>query len=130
MNLGGNKKARSLVEAAKKEMKFTLSLPITESSSSTIIRNIYESFRMLGEALLLPKKPKKDYHVECLNELFKLSVKTERPLRAIDTLRTLRHSINYDGYQPDKEEAKNAISIANTCFEPVLLKAKEILDKK
>ena len=47
------KRALDLIASAKEELIYTLSLEISEKSANTIVRNIYESFRMLGEALLI-----------------------------------------------------------------------------
>ncbi|MBU1203916.1 MAG: hypothetical protein KKG60_02510 [Nanoarchaeota archaeon] len=44
------KNALNIIGAAKKEMGFTLSLRPTVDSGSTIVRNTYECFRMLGDA--------------------------------------------------------------------------------
>lgn len=57
------KKAISLIRAAKLEMNFTLSLDITEDSASTILRNIYECFRMLGASLLTAEGKDFEDHV-------------------------------------------------------------------
>ncbi|MAF35907.1 hypothetical protein CL622_02195 [archaeon] len=57
------KNALSIIESAKSEIKFTLTLPIKEESGPTIIRNIYESFRMLGDALLVNKGIKSEDHL-------------------------------------------------------------------
>ena len=101
-------------------MDFTLSLDINESSGSTIVRNIYECFRMLGDARLISKGFASQDHVEQIKELESVSVKTDRPVKLIDTLRRLRHNINYYGYVPSKAEAEDAISIAKACFNPLL----------
>jgi len=45
-------KARSMLQAAEIEIKFIKTIKPTKESSSTIVRNIYEAFRMLGDALL------------------------------------------------------------------------------
>ena len=114
------KKAQSLFEAAKKDLEFTSTLPPSEASASTIIRNIYEAFRMLGEALLVADGKEAEGHDEMIKELLKLKVKTTRPIMVIDNLRQLRHNINYYGYRPSKAEAEDAISIAKACFVPLL----------
>ncbi|MEK6847269.1 MAG: hypothetical protein AABY16_03825, partial [Nanoarchaeota archaeon] len=49
------KNALSIIQSAEKELKYTLTLPITEESAFNIIRNIYECFRMLGDAKLISK---------------------------------------------------------------------------
>ena len=118
------KNALSIVQAAKNDMEFTLSLKVTEASGSTIVRNIYECFRMLGDALLVAKGIESIDHVTQIKELMDLKVLTMRPLGVLDNLRRLRHNINYNGYKPIIPEVKDAIDIAEGCFEPIL---KEVL---
>ncbi len=114
------KNALSIVEAAKNDMEFTLSLKVTEASGSTIVRNIYECFRMLGDALLVARGIESTDHVMQIKELMGLKVSTMRPLGVLDNLRRLRHNINYNGYKPTIPEVKDAIKIAEGCFEPIL----------
>lgn len=113
------KNALSIAQAAKEELDFTLSMEINEKSASTIIRNIYESFRMLGDALLIKRGTPSRDHLECIRELTKLNIKTERPTGILDNLRILRHNINYYGYRPKIEEVKDAISVVMVLFEPI-----------
>ena len=122
-----NKNALSIMEAAEKELKYTLNLPITEESSFNIIRNIYECFRMLGDAKLISQGIVSKDHIEQIKALENINVETQRPIRLIDALRKLRHNINYYGYIPSKAEAKDSISIANACFYPLLETIKQSL---
>jgi len=69
------KNALSIAEAAKRDIDFTLSLDINERSGSTIVRNTYECFRMLGESLLIAKGIRSEDHVTPINELLSLEVK-------------------------------------------------------
>jgi len=114
------KNALSILKSAEREMDYTLKLQISEESAFNIIRNIYECFRMLGDARLISKGFASQDHVEQIKELESVSVKTDRPVKLIDTLRRLRHNINYYGYVPSKAEAEDAISIAKACFNPLL----------
>lgn len=114
------KNALSILNAAKKDMEFTLSLEVTEEAGATIIRNIYEGFRMLGDALLVAKGIKSTDHIMPIKELLKLQVSTSRPIRLIEELRQLRHNINYYGYSPKLVEVGDVISIAKSCFKPLL----------
>ena len=114
------KNALSIINAAERELSFTLKLPVTEESAFNIIRNIYESFRMLGDARLVSKGLVSLDHVEQIKELETIQVKTERPIKLIDTLRKICHNINYYGYIPSKAEAEDAISIAKACFYQLL----------
>ena len=115
-----SKNALSLVEEAEREMKFILTIKLNEDSSSTIVRNIYESFRMLGNALLAIKGLESKDHKDSINAILTLNINTKRPLNTLDNLRRLRHNINYYGYHPTIAETKDVIDIANSCFRPVL----------
>lgn len=121
------KNAESILEASEKQMKYTLTLEPTDESAFNIIRNIYECFRMIGDALLISDGKKSEDHIEQIRVLESLKVKTERPIRLIDNLRRMRHNINYYGYSPRKIEAEDAISLTNSCYYQLLSKAKEVV---
>ena len=109
-------------------MEFTLSLKLDEKSSTTIVRNIYECFRMLGDSILISKGIKSTDHIKPINELTNLKVKTSRPVNLINNLRVLRHNINYYGYSPTIIEAQDVISIANSCFKHLLSEVSKIIE--
>ena len=123
------KQALSLIVSAKKDLEFTLTLKASEESANTIIRNIYECFRMLGEALLVIKGIYAADHVMMINEIINLEIDTLRPLNLLENLRRLRHNINYYAYRANKEEAENIVNLANKNFKKVFEKVKEILEK-
>jgi len=112
-------KAMSMAEAAAKDMAFVLSLPVTEAAGPTIVRGVYENFRLLGDALLVAKGIQTVEHTEMIGALMQLRVKTSRPLRVLDNLRKLRHDVNYRGYRPTLDEIEDAIAIAKSLFEPL-----------
>ena len=107
--------SKSILEEAKREMKFTLTLPITEDSSFTIVRNIYECFRMLGDSLLTLEGIKTQDHIQPINKIAELNLKTKRPLQMLKILRKTRHNINYNGYKSSLEEGIDSIDLANKC---------------
>ena len=121
------KNALSIIDAAERDMKFTLSIDITEDSGSTIARNIYECFRMLGDAILVSKGIESKDHLAPIKEIISINVKTDRSLNLIDNLRRLRHNINYYGYTPTIYEVNDAISIANSIFKPLLVAIRSML---
>lgn len=125
-----NKNALSIVNAAKRDMKFTLSMDINEESGTTIVRNIYECFRMLGDALLVSKGIESKDHIMPINEILKLKVSTSRPINLIDNLRRLRHNVNYYGYSPKLIEVEDAVSISKSCFKPLLNSVLDQLNSK
>ncbi|MBL7055474.1 hypothetical protein ISS07_01020 [Candidatus Woesearchaeota archaeon] len=122
------KNALSILEASKRDMKFTLSLDLSDESGTTIARNIYECFRMLGDALLVAKGIESKDHVLPISELLKIQADTRRPIQLIDNLRKLRHNINYYGYQPRRIEVEDAISIAENCFNPLFKEVDRIIN--
>lgn len=121
------KNAISITDAAERDMKFTLSMDVTDASGPTVVRNIYECFRMLGDALLVLRGLESEDHITPIKELEKLKVKTGRSINLIDNLRRLRHNINYYGYKPNLQEVKDAISIAESIFKPLLNSIREQL---
>ncbi len=119
-----NKNALSIIESASREIKFALTLKLTPDSASTIVRNIYESFRMLGDALLVKKGIESQDHLQPIKELLNLKVPTPRSINVLENLRILRHNINYYRYQPKLEEVKDVISFAKECYDII---SKEVL---
>jgi len=114
------KNASSILQAAERDMDFTLSLKLTEQSTSTIVRNIYECFRMLGDSLMVSRGLESDDHIAPIRELMKLKINTPRPINLLDNMRILRHNINYYGYSPTILEAEDAVSFAKACFWMIL----------
>ena len=119
------KNAQSIIESAEREMKFTMSLETMPEAGSTIIRNIYECFRKLGDALLVAEGIETHDHLEPLKALMKIQVEVKRPIGVIENLRQMRHNINYYGYRPKTEEVNDAIDIAKKLFEPLYREVKK-----
>ncbi len=122
-----NKNALSIIESAKKTMDYTLTLEINEFSAVTISRNIYECFRMLGDAILVSKGINSEDHLLPIKEVSKLKINTNRPIAIIENLRILRHNINYYGYNPSINEVIDMFSLAKECFYPAYEKIKNDL---
>jgi uncharacterized protein (UPF0332 family) len=123
------KRSLSLLESARVDFHFTLSLNLNKKSSNTIVRNIYESFRMLGEALLIAKGLEPKDHIMPINELIKLKINIPRPLNVLDNFRRLRHNINYYGYKTTIEEAQDMIDFAELSFEPLFEEIKKQIEQ-
>ncbi len=120
-------KALSIIDSAKEDMKYTFTIKPAQNSANTIVRNVYECFRMLGEALLINKGLQTSEHVAMLNELISLDIETPRSLNLLDGLRRLRHSINYYGYRATIEEAESSLELAKVFFEKLFNKVKDII---
>src|SRR3989344_4541591 len=125
-------KAQSMLIAAEIEVNFIKTLNPSTASASTIVRGIYEVFRMLGDALLLihgKEASGLDHHTQMVKELFTLQTNTSRPIQVLLNLKNLRHKVNYQGYIPGIEEIKDALSILDSCFNPILEEIKKGLKK-
>lgn len=122
-------KAKSIIKSSMNDIKFILKIHPTEESASIIVRNIYESFRMLGESLLIKKGIKRINHINSIKELIKLNLNTKRPLNILENLMRLRNNINYNGYKANVFEAKDTILLAKTCYNPLLNEVKKIVEK-
>ena len=92
-------KALSLILSAEKDMLYTLRLEISDEAANTIIRNVYECFRMLGEALLIGRGIETSDHIMMINEIINLKIETSRSLFILDNLRRLRHNITFYSYR-------------------------------
>jgi hypothetical protein len=114
-----------MINAAMAEVEFLKKLPARPEAASTIIRGIYENFRMLGDALLRAQGLEATDHKPMVDALIKLPAKTKRPLQVLDNLRTLRHNINYKGYRPTEDDLRDALSILEACWDAVLAEVKK-----
>ncbi|MBI5390581.1 hypothetical protein HZB02_03770 [Candidatus Woesearchaeota archaeon] len=122
-----HKSALSLIEAAEREMRFTLQLPITEESGSTIIKNIYDNFRKLGDAILVREGSEPRGHDPSIKRMLQLNVPTPRPIGLIETLRTTRSNVQYYGYIPTASDTEDAVDFAKKCFPALLQEVKKII---
>ena len=116
-------KARSLVLASEKEMHYLLSLKKSAEGASTIVSRIYECFHQLGQALLV-MDGKVGNHEDRIRALISLQIVASRPLQALDWLRTVRHNINYNGYQASLADLTEAVSLAEAFWSAVLEEVK------
>jgi hypothetical protein len=124
------KNALSLIESSKKDLEFTFTLKVSEDSANTIIRNVYESFRILGEALLIYRGISTSDHIEMINEIINLRINSSRPLNILDNLRRLRHNINYYAYRASKEEAQNILDFAKENYILIFDKINNIIENR
>jgi len=64
------------------------------------------------------------------NELSKINVSTSRPINIIETLRLLRHNINYYGYKPNIEEVEYAVNFAKDSYKDVYNQIVKMIKKE
>jgi len=119
--------ARSMISAARDQMEVLDSLQLTSKAGPIIVREIYEQFRMLGDALLTAKGVSKgiDQHKSMIQALMGINTEASRSLLVLDTLRILRHKINYEGYVPTPDQVRNVVDIKKTFWKTLLKKVEE-----
>lgn len=125
-------KASSIVATAEKNILTIDQLEVNAVSGPLITTTIYESFRMLGDALLTAEgfeTEGKDHHAEMIGRLTCLKVNASRSALVLDELRKKRNKINYEGYVPTEDEVKDAISIKNSLWKPLLTEVKLIIKR-
>ncbi len=125
-------KAQSLLLAAEHQVSYSKTIAVSEEATPIIIKEIYDSFLMTGEALMLLRgkhAQSKGHHRIILNELITLPINTSRPLENLKTLQELRRKILYDGYHPTITEAHDVLSLADACFPPLLEAVKKEVKK-
>ena len=126
-------KAKGMVSAAELDMEFISSLPITTKSTQSIIRGVYENFRILGDALLTAQGFKTegvDHHTQMIEALIKLDIKTTRPLILLKDLKKMRHQINYNGYVPTDNDVKYALELKKAFWDAVLGEVKKQIESQ
>ena len=123
---------KSMLGIANIDMSFLLSLHVSSRSSITIIRGIYENFRLLGSALLLihgKEAVGKGRHSVMLGELSTLPISENYLLSAIERLRNIRNWMNYNGYLPSHHEVQDAVGIATSSFSRLFSSVAEQLNR-
>ena len=125
-------KALSMLSAATNNIISVELLVGNDKAGGLIISAIYESFRMLGDALLTAEgfeTSGKDHHADMIGRLLKLHVTSDRPLLVIDELRKKRNNINYEGYMPTPDEVKDAVSIKNSLWNSLLSEVMRLIEQ-
>lgn len=116
-----------MIEAAEREMTYVLKQGMNPEAAATLVRAMYECFRMIGDALLLARGYEaKDHHV-MIDEVLHLDVTTPQPIIILDRLRRTRMKINYEGYFPTAAELDDFHNFTRACWQPVLTAAKKRL---
>ncbi len=112
-------RALSLLKAARIRHDFCMGLVVSDESASTIVSEIYESFRMQGEALLIAEGKESigsESHTFVMNALIALRPSSQRPAQVLLNLKDIRNKMNYKGYIALAGEATEAKDIATSLF--------------
>mgnify|MGYP001582547461 CR=1 FL=1 len=125
-------KALSILNAAANNIEAIKLLEGNRKADGLAVTAIYESFRMLGDALLTAEgfeTSGKDHHAEMIGRLLKLQINADRSLLVLDELRRKRNKVNYEGYAPSEDEVKDIIAVKNSLWDPVFNEVKGRIEK-
>ncbi len=121
------KQADTLIDAANERASIAKAIPLSEKSATTILSELYESFKNLGNARwwVLGYKPTKDAHVVSMLIISKAQIAHAYKVQNIDRFRQLRNKANYDGYRVTLGEAKEILGLWNEVSEELIEWVKE-----
>ena len=125
-------KALSMLNAAANNVEAIKLLEGNRIAGGLVVSAIYESFRMLGDALLTYEgfeTSGNDHHVEMIGRLLKLQINADRSLLVLDELRKKRNKVNYEGYAPTEDEINDIIAVKNLLWDSVFNEVKRLIEK-
>jgi hypothetical protein len=101
-------RARSLRQASQDAVAALLLLPVTSTTTKTILREAYESLRQGYEAVGYEKGYKFESH-DAITHFIADVLKDEQRARTFERYRVLRNKVNYAGKDIDIATAKRAL---------------------
>src|SRR3989338_2671409 len=104
------KKSNSLIDAAIESANFAKEINISDSTATGIFKSYYDAFHMLGEAKWQRMGYKAVSHYIALKILKDSKI---YKLEHLDTFRTIRNDISYEGLKASKDQAKRIKTLWN-----------------
>ncbi|MFT4312069.1 MAG: hypothetical protein ACMXYF_02470 [Candidatus Woesearchaeota archaeon] len=103
-------RAKSLEIASEETLETVLLIPLTKTSSKTIVRDLYEALRQMIESKGYAKGFKFENH-ESLKYFLQEKLQLKELALYFDTLRKIRNGINYYGDKVNLETARDALTL-------------------
>lgn len=111
---------KSMLEISQSTMKVTLTINLTEESSTLIFRETYESIRQLGDALWGIKGYEPRDHEISIEILKEIPVKNKLPLNHLLRFKTIRNDANYRGFRVTYSQAKEILEFWQACSKEII----------
>lgn len=111
-------RVKSLIESAKTNAEVAIQIEVNEKSATLIFREIYESIRQLGEAILWIEGVEPvgvGSHGVSLDALKDLEIKNKIKLNYLDRFKKIRNDANYQGYRVSISQAQEIILFWKEC---------------
>lgn len=109
------KRTTSLISSAKNNTDVALKISLNEDNASVIFREIYESIRQLGDALLWKQGLEPLNHEVSMNALKELNIKNKYMLNYLSRFKAIRHDINYRGFKATVSQVEELRDFWNKC---------------
>lgn len=116
---------KSIIKSAQLNAKVASNIPISDDSSSLIFREIYESIRQLGDAMLWINGYEPLNHEVSLDALRNLDIKNKILLNHLSRFKSIRNDINYRGFTASQSQAKEIIDLWKKCSPEIIEKIRK-----
>ncbi|HIH31195.1 TPA: hypothetical protein HA235_00660 [Candidatus Woesearchaeota archaeon] len=113
---------KSILKSAQANAKVVANMALNDDSASVIFREIYESIRQLGDAMLWMNGYEPLNHEVSLDALRSLDIKNKILLNHLSRFKAIRNDINYRGFTASQSQAKEIIDFWKKCTPEIIEK--------
>jgi len=113
---------KSILKSAQANAKVVANMALNDDSASVIFREIYESIRQLGDAMLWMNGYGPLNHEVSLDALRSLDIKNKILLNHLSRFKAIRNDINYRGFTASQSQAKEIIDFWKKCTPEIIEK--------
>ena len=114
-------RANSLIQVAKITANSVLEIPIKESNSILIFRELYEALRQIGDAKLWKMGYEAKQHEPSIKVLMDADIKNKPVLNNLDRFRIIRNDMNYRGFKPTLSQSQEILDFWKSYGKELLL---------
>ncbi len=112
---------KSIINSAQINASVILKIPLNDDSASIIYRELYESIRQLGDALLWKNGYEPLNHEVSMDVLKGLDIKNKILLNHLKRFKAIRNDINYRGFRASPTQAKEITDFWKKCNSEIII---------
>jgi hypothetical protein len=116
---------KSIIRSAQVNSNVIIKIPLNDDSASIIFRELYESIRQLGDAMLWSNGYEPLNHEVSMDALRSLDIKNKILLNHLTRFKSIRNDINYRGFRASQTQAREIIDFWKKCCPEIIEKLKE-----
>ncbi len=114
-------RANSLIQVAEITANSVLEIPIKESNSILIFRELYEAIRQIGDAKLWKMGYEAKQHEPSIKVLMDANIKNKLVFNNLDRFRMIRNDMNYRGFKPTLSQSQEILDFWKSYGKKLLL---------